>query len=98
MGGRRDEVRVPSCASEREINLAPLVCLVEMVRHGRSAPSSVPQSAGGPVDSTYDFHGLFRVRVEHRGLDALMRRELSVFLADGDDPDLTIEEGPVPRP
>src|SRR5688500_2995246 len=47
------------------------------------------------VASIYDFHGLYRVRVAHRALDALMRRELGQFLNQGDGPDLTITEGSV---
>lgn len=64
----------------------------------RPGPLAGSDPSPARVASTYDFHGLYRVRVEHRGLDALMRQELGVFLSDRDAADLTIEEGPVPRP
>lgn len=52
----------------------------------------------GATTSTYNFHDLYRVRVEHRALDDLMRRELGVFLSPDQACDLTIQEGSVPTP
>ena len=51
----------------------------------------------GPT--TYNFHGLFAVRVVHRGLNALMRRELGIFIDEEvESIDLRIEEGKVRTP
>lgn len=56
----------------------------------------VAEEADHPA--TYNFHGLFTVRVAHRGLHALMRRELGMFLDDVDTIDMTIEEGEILDP
>jgi len=57
----------------------------------------VGASRTDPGGSTFDFHGLYRVRVNHRALATLMRTELGSFLSDSTRPDLTIDEGAVPR-
>lgn len=56
-------------------------------RHGRDAPRK---------PSVYSFQGLLSVEVAHRGLDALLARELGSFRVDQDDADCRVEEGPVP--
>lgn len=57
-----------------------------------------PSERTAAFPATYDFHGLFSVRVAHRGLHELLARELSGFRATASEPDLTVEEGEVPVP
>jgi hypothetical protein len=65
-----------------------------------SSPVTVNTMA--PFPATYSFHGLFRMRVAHRGLARMMQDEFRFFLdtsASPDDPvDLVVEEGKVPLP
>lgn len=66
------------------------------------APSAAPRPPRAPFPATYRFHGLFSVRVAHRGLADRMRDEFAPFLdtaaRPGDAVDLTVEEGPVAAP
>ena len=43
--------------------------------------------------STFDFHGFFSIRAEHRGLNDLLRRELAAFARGLTSVDLTVSEG-----
>ncbi len=57
---------------------------------------STTSELGTPA--TYNFHNLFSVRVAHRGLAFLIKRELAMFLTDPEEVDLVVEEGDVALP
>jgi len=64
-----------------------------------TASAQAPPVGGEGLPATFSFHGLFRVRVAHRGLGKLMREEFPFFLepdAPPDGPvDLVVQEGTV---
>jgi len=59
--------------------------------HQERAPGGDPISDAAP--HVFNVHGLFSVKVLHKGLRAVLDRELSAFRSDDSHVDLVVEEG-----